>query len=82
MTYPVSIVTAHSAWPKNVAFAGALVMGIGWLPGGIGASVLGLIADTNTLEKALDSLTFILIAGVISILGYMINQKIKGGPLS
>ena len=82
MTYPVSIVTAHSAWPKNVAFAGALVMGIGWLPGGIGASVLGLIADTNTLEKALDSLTFILIAGVISILGYIINSKTKGRPLS
>ena len=42
MTYPVAIIMAQEAWPRNIGLAGGLVMGLGWLPGGVGASAIGL----------------------------------------
>jgi len=35
-----------------------MVMGIGWLPAGLGAWVVGQIADASTLTDGLRSLTF------------------------
>ena len=70
MTYPVAIIMAQEAWPQNIGFAGALVMGLGWLPGGIGASALGVMADSAGLERALSTLVVPLLAGVAAIGGY------------
>lgn len=50
---PVSIVMAQETWPRGVGLASALVMGLGWLPGGIGASFTGLFADQTSLTAAL-----------------------------
>jgi len=52
-SFPVSVVMAQETWPQGVGLASALVMGLGWLPGGIGASVTGLLADQTSLTAAL-----------------------------
>jgi len=57
-SFPVSIVLAQEAWPRSVGFASAMVMGIGWLPAGLGAWAVGQIADASTLTDGLRSLTF------------------------
>jgi len=57
-SFPVSIVLAQEAWPRSVGFASAMVMGIGWLPAGLGAWVVGQIADASTLTDGLRSLAF------------------------
>ena len=72
MTYPVAIIMAQEAWPRNIGLAGGLVMGLGWLPGGIGASALGLMADSGGLERALATLVVPLLAGVAAIGAYAV----------
>lgn len=52
-SFPVTVVMAQDSWPRGVGLASALVMGLGWLPGGIGASTTGLIADGSSLTAAL-----------------------------
>ena len=70
MTYPVAIIMAQEAWPRDVGLAGGLVMGLGWLPGGVGASVVGALADRAGLEGALATLTIPLLAGVAALGAY------------
>ena len=70
MTYPVAIIMAQEAWPRNLGLAGGLVMGLGWLPGGIGASAIGLLADSAGLQHALSTLVVPLLAGVAAIGAY------------
>ena len=67
MTYPVVIIMAQEAWPRNLGLAGGLVMGLGWLPGGVGASATGLLADSAGLPRALSTLVVPLLAGVAAI---------------
>lgn len=55
-TFPVSIVMAQETWPSGMGVASGLVMGLGWLPAGIGASVTGAIADRVSLEAGLRTL--------------------------
>jgi FSR family fosmidomycin resistance protein-like MFS transporter len=52
-SFPVSVVMAQETWPQGVGLASALVMGLGWLPGGIGASFTGFVADQTSLSWAL-----------------------------
>ena len=70
MTYPVAIIMAQEAWPRNIGLAGGLVMGLGWLPGGVGASALGLLADSAGLQRALSTLVVPLLVGVAAIGAY------------
>lgn len=70
ITYPIAIVMAHDSWPKNIGVASGLVMGVGGIPGGIGASILGLLADSLGLEQALSTLTIPLLVGILSIVFY------------
>ena len=67
MTYPVAIIMAQEAWPRNIGLAGGLVMGLGWLPGGVGASAIGLLADSAGLQRALSTLVVPLLVGVAAI---------------
>ena len=67
MTYPVVIIMAQEAWPRNLGLAGGLVMGLGWLPGGVGASAIGLLADSGGLQRALSTLVVPLLVGVAAI---------------
>jgi len=67
-TFPVSIVIAQDAWPGGVGIASGLVMGLGWLPGGIGASITGSIADRRSLEVGLRWLVAPLLLGMVCML--------------
>jgi FSR family fosmidomycin resistance protein-like MFS transporter len=69
-TFPVSIVLAQETWSRGVGIASGLVMGIGWLPGGLGASFTGLVADRLSLEVGLRTLVVPAVLGVICVLAY------------
>ena len=70
-SFPVTIVLAYELWPKRAGMAASLVMGLGWLPGGIGASVTGQIADRYSLQTGLQTLILPLIFGMVCIAGYV-----------
>lgn len=63
-SFPVTIVLAQEAWPNNIGFASAVVMGLGWLPAGLGAWVVGRVADNSDLTTGLSSLLFVPIVGI------------------
>ena len=63
-SFPVTIVLAQEAWPRSVGFASAMVMGFGWLPAGLGAWVVGRIADNSTLTDGLSSLAVAPLVGL------------------
>jgi FSR family fosmidomycin resistance protein-like MFS transporter len=69
-TYPTSIVLALESWPHQVGFASALVMGVGWWPGGVGASVTGYLADQHSLAVGLQSLLLAPLLTALCILAY------------
>lgn len=56
LSFPVGVVMAQETWPQGVGFASALVMGLGWAPGGLGASFTGLMADNFSLGFGLQLL--------------------------
>jgi cyanate permease len=74
-TFPVSIVLAQETWPAGVGIASGLVMGVGWLPGGIGASVTGAIADRVSLEWGLRALVVPPVVGLACILCYAATRR-------
>ena len=67
-TFPVSIVLAQEVWPRGVGLASSLVMGLGWAPGGIAASLTGVLADSNSLDYALRWLIVAPVVGLAAIL--------------
>ncbi|MBS1252584.1 MAG: Fosmidomycin resistance protein [Anaerolineales bacterium] len=74
-SFPVAIVMAQEALPQRIGMASGLIMGLGWLPGGLGASFTGLIADRLSLTVALQTLVVPPILGAICSLLY----GIRGG---
>ncbi|OGO61028.1 MAG: hypothetical protein A2029_17215 [Chloroflexi bacterium RBG_19FT_COMBO_47_9] len=74
-TFPTSIVLAQSAWPRSVGLVSALVIGLAWVPGGIGASVTGMIADKFSLEFSFNLLLIPPILGAISIISAQILRS-------
>ncbi len=74
-SFPVTIVLAQEAWPQSVGLASAMVMGLGWLPSGLGAFVVGQIADRSSLTAGLTSLVFVPFAGLIALLIYALVQR-------
>ena len=74
-TYPVAIIIAQEAWPRNIGLAGGMIMGLGWLPGGVGASAVGLLADDVGLERALATQVVPLLVGVVSVTGYAVLNR-------
>jgi FSR family fosmidomycin resistance protein-like MFS transporter len=69
-SFPVTVVMAQETWPRGVGLASALVMGLGWLPGGIGASFTGFMADQTSLSTALGWLIVPPILGLACTLVY------------
>ena len=69
-SFPVTVVMAQETWPRGVGLASALVMGLGWLPGGIGASFTGFMADQTSLSTALGWLIIPPILGLACTLVY------------
>jgi FSR family fosmidomycin resistance protein-like MFS transporter len=78
-TFPISIVMAQDAWPAGVGTASGLVMGLGWVPGGLGASLTGYLADRYDLTTALRVLLLPAALGVLSILAYAAVQRAARG---
>ncbi len=79
-TFPVGLVLGQETWPSRVGLASALVMGLGWAPGGIGASVTGLVADQFSLTTGLQTLILPPLVGVGCIIAYVAllrRQKLK-----
>jgi hypothetical protein len=52
-----------------------MVMGLGWAPGGLGASFTGLVADHYSLATALHLLIFPPLLGLACILTYAVLQR-------
>ena len=71
-TFPVVIVAAQQAWPRNIGLAAGTVIGLGYLPGGLGATVVGLVADRDGLLPALGGLHWPLAVGVGCAVVYLI----------
>jgi MFS family permease len=69
-TYPTNILLAHDAWPHQMALASGLVMGIGWAPGGLGASFTGYMADHASLGVSLQFLLAPPLLGTLLIIAY------------
>ena len=69
-TYPVAIIIAQEAWPRNIGLAGGMIMGLGWLPGGVGASAVGMMADDIGLARALATQAIPLLVGVLAVAAY------------
>ena len=79
-TYPVAIVIAQEAWPRNIGLAGGMIMGLGWLPGGIGAAAVGMMADNVGLARALATQVIPLLVGVLAVGGYaVLNSRTRLG---
>ena len=64
-TYPTTVVMAQEVWPRGLAMASGLVMGLGWWPGGLGATITGRLADQVSLEVALEGLVVAPILGAL-----------------
>lgn len=74
-TIPVTIVLAQEAWPHSVGLASSLVMGIGWLPAGLGAWAVGQIADASTLGDGLASLRIAPLVGLAAAVVYFTLER-------
>ena len=78
-TFPISIVMAQDAWPAGVGTASGLVMGLGWVPGGLGSSLTGYLADRYDLTVALRTLLLPALLSVVSITAYALVQRAAQG---
>lgn len=74
-TFPASIVMAQETWPRGRGIASGLVMGLGWLPGGIGASLTGVIADRFSLGIGLRTLVVPAALGVLCLLAFALAER-------
>ena len=77
-SFPVTIVLAQEAWPRSLGFASAMVMGLGWLPAGLGAWAVGRIADGSTLTDGLRSLTLAPLVGLTAAGVFWVVGKRRG----
>ena len=78
LTFPITLVMGQDAWPQGVGLASSMVMGVGWLPFGIGSWVVGRIADQTTLTAALGTLVFVPLVGLaaaVFIIFFQIRKK-------
>lgn len=75
LSFPVAVLMAQETWPRGVDLASALVMGLGWAPGGLGASLTGLVADQYSLATGLQLLIFPPLLGLVCILTYAASQR-------
>ena len=73
-TYPTTVVIAQEVWPRGLAMASGLVMGLGWWPGGLGATLTGWLADQRTLDTALEGLVLAPVLGALLMAVFALAQ--------
>ena len=74
-TLPVTIVMAQERWPHATGVAAGLVIGLGGLPAGIGASVTGLLADALSLRAALAWTVLAPVLGALAVTALAILER-------
>jgi FSR family fosmidomycin resistance protein-like MFS transporter len=74
-SFPVGLVLGQETWPSRIGLVSALVMGLGWAPGGLGASVTGFVADQFSLTSGLQTLILPPLVGVGCVLAYVALQR-------
>ena len=79
-SFPVAVVMAQDTWPGRVGLATSLVLGLGWVTGGIGAAVTGSLADRFSLTLGLQSLLLAPLVGVVCVIIYAILQRQQTEP--
>ena len=81
-TLPVAIVMAQERRPHATGVAAGLVIGLGGLPAGIGASVTGLLADAFSLDAALQWTVLALVAGALAViaLAFLEHDRYRRAP--
>jgi len=77
-TYPTTVVMAQEVWPRGLAMASGLVMGLGWWPGGLGATLTGRLADQVSLESALEALAVAPVLGVLLMAALALALRARG----
>jgi FSR family fosmidomycin resistance protein-like MFS transporter len=77
-SFPVVIVMAQDAWPQGPGLASALVLGMGWLPTGLGTVVMGKIADNTSLTHALSLLGYAPLVGLAAAGLYWLWERREG----
>ncbi len=76
-TLAVPVIMARTIMPRRQGLAAALMMGIAWLPAGIGAWVTGYAADHMGIADALHYLVWVPLIGVGAILGFaLLSQRV------
>ena len=78
-TYPTTVVVAQEVWPRGMAMASGLVMGLGWWPGGLGATFTGWVADRLTLDTALEGLVMAPVSGALLMAAFAIALHRRSG---
>ncbi len=78
ISFPITLLLAQDAWPKAIGLASALIMGIGWVPYGLGAWVVGQVADANGLTFAMNTLPWVPIIGLVAILVWQRVVTVEG----
>lgn len=79
-TLSVPMIVARGIIPTRSGLAAALVMGIGWIPAGIGAWVTGHLADAFGLRDALSFLAWAPMLGLLAIAGFALMQARSALP--
>jgi FSR family fosmidomycin resistance protein-like MFS transporter len=74
-TFPVTILMAQAAWPERMGVASAMVIGLGWVPAGVGSWVVGRIADQSTLTNGLHSLLLVPLVGVAAVVALALVMR-------
>ncbi|MCD6290024.1 MAG: MFS transporter [Anaerolineae bacterium] len=68
--FPINLVMGNESWPHMPAVASGLVLGTGWLVGGLGAWATGFLADRLGLVTALSLLVVPALLAALSALAY------------
>jgi len=74
----VAIVMAQERRPHATGVAAGLVIGLGGLPAGIGASVTGLLADSFSLHAALQWTVLALVVGALAVISLAFLEQDRG----
>jgi FSR family fosmidomycin resistance protein-like MFS transporter len=75
--FSTGILLAQDAMPSRIALASALVMGLGWVPAGLGASFTGYLADQTSLAAAMYALLTPALLAALCVLLFRVGWKAR-----
>jgi FSR family fosmidomycin resistance protein-like MFS transporter len=69
----VTLVSAQRLMPGRTGVASGMILGIGFITGGIGVPITGLVADAIGMQRAIASLALLCLAG--AVVGWSIPRR-------